>query len=276
MSAEILYKIRESATMLKSYGVSSVDAAVILGTGLHGLAREIDIECEINYKDLPYFPVSTVEFHQGKLIYGSLSDKKILAFNGRFHSYEGYSMKEIAMPVWLSKIMGASYMLISNAAGNLQPQWKKGDLMLVTDHINLLPSNPLTGKNEETLGPRFPDMSQAYHKKLLDVLRKLAGKQHLTLREGVYVAVSGPNLETPAEYRFLARIGASAVGMSTVPEVIAAVHCGLPVAAVSVLTDDCDPDNLHPVNIQDIIAVAGKAEPCLTKLFKECIKIFSL
>jgi purine-nucleoside phosphorylase len=275
MSENVLKKIAEAVSFIQSKGIKQVDAAIVLGTGLHGLAKEIKTEIEIEYSLIPNFPVSTVEFHSGRLLYGTLAGKKVLAFNGRFHSYEGYHMKQVAMPVWVAKKLNAPYLLISNAAGSMNLQWKKGDLMLVTDHINLLPSNPLIGANVDELGSRFPDMSKAYHPELNKTLIAIAKKQNITLRQGVYVAVTGPNLETAAEYRFLNRIGANAVGMSTVPEVIAAVHCGLPVAAISVLTDDCDPDNLQPVSIPEIIRIAGESEPGLTALYKQFISEFN-
>lgn len=273
---EILKHINEAVSFIQKKGIGKIEAGIILGTGLHGLANEMKVEVEIDYKDIPHFPVSTVEFHSGKLLYGTLAGKKVLAFNGRFHSYEGYAMKQVAMPVWILKKLGAPYLLISNAAGGMNLQWKKGDLMLVSDHINLLPSNPLIGPNIDELGPRFPDMSKAYHPAMNVLLEAIAKKQSITLRKGVYVAVTGPNLETAAEYRFLNRIGADAVGMSTVPEVIAAVHCGLPVAAVSVLTDECDPNDLKPIDIPEIIRIAGEAEPRLTGLYKQFISEFTL
>jgi purine-nucleoside phosphorylase len=190
---------------------------------------------------------------------------------GRFHFYEGYSMKQITLPVRVMKYLGVQHVLISNAAGNLNPSWKKGQLMLLEDHINLLPDNPLRGKNDDTLGPRFPDMSQPYANRLSHLLREIALELKITLNEGVYAGVMGPNLETRAEYRFLRRIGADAVGMSTIPEVIVANHMGLPCCAVSVLTDDCDPDNLRPVNLEEIVATANCAEPDLTRIFVELI-----
>ncbi|MFM8914466.1 MAG: purine-nucleoside phosphorylase [Flammeovirgaceae bacterium] len=216
---------------------------------------------------MQHFPVSTVEFHKGKLIYGSVRGKKVLAMQGRFHYYEGYSMLKITLPVRVMKMLGVECLLISNAAGNMNLKWKKGELMLIDDHINLQPDNPLRGENFEVLGPRFPDMSEHYSKKLNTALAKIAKEKKIKLNKGVYAAVIGPNLETRAEYRFLRTIGADAVGMSTVPEVLVANHMGLPCCAVSVLTDDCDPDNLKPANIAEILKVAAKAEAKLTDLY---------
>lgn len=265
--------IREATDYIREQGVQQPEIGVILGTGLGNLfVQQIASPLVIGYHTIPGFPVSTVESHKGKLLYGDLNGKKVLAMQGRFHYYEGYSMQQITLPVRVMKMLGVKYLLISNAAGNMNLDWKKGDLMLLDDHINLQPANPLTGPNDETLGPRFPDMSQPYSKMLNDHLIDLAREKNITLRTGVYAAVTGPNLETRAEYRFLRGIGADAVGMSTVPEVIVANHMSLPCCAVSVLTDDCDPDNLKPVSIADIIATAGKAEGKLTELFSELIR----
>ncbi len=266
-------KIKETTQFLQSKGVTAPEAGVVLGTGLGGLVNEIETELEIPYTEIPHFPIATVEFHSGKLIYGTLADKKVVAMNGRFHYYEGYSMQEITFPIRVLKQLGIQYLLLSNAAGALNKSYRKGDLMLIDDHINLLPDNPLRGKNDDELGPRFPDMSRPYDKKINQKLTSLAQQEGIRLHEnGVYASVMGPNLETRAEYRFLHRIGADAVGMSTVPEVIVANHMELPCSAVSVLTDTCDPDHLEPVNIEEIIAVAGKAEVGLTKLFTRLIE----
>lgn len=267
-----LQEINNTAEFLKSKGIPSGCVGIILGTGLGNLIHEITIELEISYEDIPGFPVSTVEFHKGKLIYGTLRGRRVLAMNGRFHYYEGYAMDQVAFPVRVMKQLGIEILLISNAAGAMNLNWKKGDLMLINDHINLLPSNPLIGKNIDELGPRFPDMSEAYDKKFLEKMSQLAQQLNILLRSGVYVAVPGSMLETPAEYRFLRRIGADAVGMSTVPEVIVARHMGMRVLAISVLTDECDPDNLKPVDITEIIAVAGKAEQKLSTLFSAFVE----
>jgi purine-nucleoside phosphorylase len=268
----MLNEIKEATDYLKKHGIANPEIGVILGTGLGNLfVKEIKNPIEINYNSIPHFPSSTVEFHKGKLIYGDIQGKKVLAMQGRFHFYEGYSMQQITLPVRVMKILGVEQLLISNAAGNMNLKWKKGDLMLIDDHINLLPDNPLRGPNYEKFGPRFPDMSQPYSARLNKKLVAIAKKEKVKLHKGVYVGVMGPNLETRAEYRFLHRIGADAVGMSTVPEVIVANHMGLPCCAISVLTDDCDPDNLKPANISEIIEIAGKAEKKLTKLYVELI-----
>lgn len=249
------------------------ETGIILGTGLgNGFVKYIENQTAIDYHDIPHFPVSTVESHKGKLIFGHLHGKPIVAMQGRFHYYEGYTMQQITFPVRVMKLLGIKQLLISNAAGNMNPAWKKGELMIIDDHINLQPDNPLRGKNLDDLGPRFPDMSCPYNPTINEELELIAEEHSLTLRKGVYVSVMGPNLETRAEYRFLRRIGADAVGMSTVPEVLVANHMNLPCAAVSVLTDDCDPDNLKPAVLAEIIEVAGQAEPKLTLLFTEWIK----
>ncbi len=263
----MLEQIQETANLIRSKGITAPQVGIILGTGLGGLINEIAIEVEIPYSEIPSFPEATVEFHTGRLIYGKLSGTQVLAMQGRFHYYEGYSMQEISFPVRVMKELGVAQLLISNAAGNMNMSFAKGDLMLIKDHINLFPSNPLIGPNVDEQGPRFPDMSAPYNPELNAQLLEIANEMGITLHHGTYVSVMGPNLETAAEYRFLRTVGADAVGMSTVPEVIVANHVGLPCAAVSVLTDDCDPDNLQPVDIQDIIATAGKAEVSLTALF---------
>jgi purine-nucleoside phosphorylase len=268
----MLEKINEAAEFIRKRGVKHPDVGVILGTGLgNRFVEEIKNPVVINYNSIPHFPISTVEFHKGQLIYGEVRGKKVLAMQGRFHYYEGYSMQQITLPVRVMKLLGVKHLLISNAAGNMNLKWKKGELMVIEDHINLQPDNPLRGENFEVLGPRFPDMSQPYSGKLNNLLLKIAKAKKMKLHQGVYVAVMGPNLETRAEYRFLSRIGADAVGMSTVPEVLVANHMGLPCCAVSVLTDDCDPDNLQPVNLAEIVKVAGKAEVKLTELYVELI-----
>lgn len=260
--------MHETANFLKEQGFVKPAVGIILGTGLSKLVDEIKIIKKISYSDIPNFPVSTVESHKGVLIFGELEGKKIMAMQGRFHFYEGYSMQQITLPVRVMKLLGVDTLLISNAAGAVNLNYRKGSLMLLDDHISLLPENPLTGKNIEELGPRFPDMSQPYDKQLNDLMKKAAKEEMVTLHEGVYISVPGPNLETRAEYRYLKTIGADAVGMSTVPEVIVANHMKLPCAAVSVLTDECDPDNLHPVSLKEILDVAAEAEKGMIKLFK--------
>jgi len=269
----MLNQINEATDFIQRRGIKHPEVGVILGTGLGNLfVKEIKKPIIINYNSIPHFPISTVESHKGQLIFGEVKGKKVLAMQGRFHYYEGYNMKQITLPVRVMKMLGVKYLLVSNAAGNLNLKWKKGEMMLIDDHINLLPDNPLRGENFEFFGPRFPDMSQPYSEKLNKALITIAKKRKLKLNKGVYVCVMGPNLETRAEYRFLHRIGADAVGMSTVPEVIVANHMGLPCCAVSVLTDDCDPDNLKPVNIKSIIKIAGEAEAKLTQLYTDLIQ----
>ncbi len=269
----MLKEIKEATDFIRQHGIDSPEVGVILGTGLGNLfVKKIKDPVVINYNSIPHFPVSTVEFHRGKLIYGTIKGKKVLAMQGRFHYYEGYNTQQITLPVRVMKMLGIENLLISNAAGNMNMKWKKGQMMLIDDHINLQPDNPLRGENFEVLGPRFPDMSQPYSIMLNKKLMKIAKKQNVKLNVGVYVGVMGPNLETRAEYRFLRQIGGDAVGMSTVPEVIVANHMGLPCCAISVLTDDCDPDNLKPAIISDIIKIAGKAEANLTELYVELIK----
>jgi purine-nucleoside phosphorylase len=265
-------KIKETSDFLQKEGIIQPEVGIILGTGLGKLVDEIAIEKELEYKRIPNFPVSTVEFHKGKLIYGKMDGKYVLAMQGRFHFYEGYTMQQITFPVRVMKALKIKYLFISNAGGAMNPDYRKGSLMLLDDHINLLGTSPLVGPNHNDLGPRFPDMSQPYSKFLNDKLEQTAKNLDITLHKGVYVAVAGPNLETRAEYRFLRGIGADVVGMSTVPEVIVANHAGLPCAAVSVLTDECDPDNLQPIDLKDILEIAATAEKDLIKLFSGVIK----
>lgn len=242
------------------------EVAVILGTGLGALAEHIRTEVVIEYSDIPNFPLSTVESHAGRLLCGTLGGRTIVAMQGRFHRYEGYSLQQVTFPVRVLRALGASTLVVSNACGGMNPLWQPGDLMLIADHINLLGDNPLIGPNDDSLGPRFPDMSDPYSARLRAVAREVALANGITLREGVYVAVQGPNLETRAEYRFLRQIGADVVGMSTVPEVIVAVHGGMQVLGLSIITDACLPDALKPATVEEIIAVARKAEPNLTTL----------
>lgn len=268
----MLEKIKQATDYIQSVGVEKPQVGIVLGTGLGNLATKIEAIQVIDYADIPNFPVSTVESHSGKLIYGTLSGKKVVAMQGRFHYYEGYSGEEITFPIRVLKALGIEKLLISNAAGTVNPDFKKGTLMLIDDHINMIPDNPLRGKNYNELGPRFPDMSQPYDAELNAMLKTIANEQGITLHEGVYTPVAGPNLETRAEYRYLRRIGSDAVGMSTAPEVIVANHMGLPCCAISVLTDECDPDNLKPVSLEEILEIAGKAEKDLTKLYEELIQ----
>lgn len=263
--------IEETVNYLKDKGFEKPEIGIILGTGLGKLIDEVEIIAQASYNHIPNFPTATVEFHKGKLIYGNLSGKKIIVMQGRFHVYEGYTLQDVTFPVRIMEKLGIETLLVSNAAGAINTNFKKGELMLIDDHINLQGSSPLAFKGVSQLGERFVDMSSPYNKNINNSFKSIAKKLNITLQEGVYASVVGPQLETRAEYRMLKIIGADAVGMSTVPEVIVANHLKLNVAAVSVLTDECDPDNLEPVNINDIIAQANKAEPNMILLFKELI-----
>jgi purine-nucleoside phosphorylase len=269
---ELRAKLEEAVNFLRNKTGVNPQIGIILGTGLGGLGNEIDAETTIPYKEIPYFPVSTLETHAGELLFGSLGARQVVAMKGRFHYYEGHSMEDISLPVRVMKLLGVETLLISNAAGGMNPLFEAGNLMIIEDHINLLGDNPLIGENDDRLGPRFPDMSQPYSYELIGLTEDIALKERITVQKGVYVAVAGPNLETRAEYRFLRGIGADAVGMSTVPEVIVAVHSGLKVFAVSVITDLCLPDALEPINIEAIIKTARDAEPHLTKLMKKVVE----
>lgn len=247
------------------------EIGIILGTGLGGLVDDIEIHHQLMYSNIPDFPISTLEFHSGKLIFGILSGKKVVAMQGRLHYYEGYDMKQITFPVRVMKLLGIKKLFVSNASGALNPTYKKGDLMVIEDHINMQTDNPLRGRNDDALGPRFPDMSEPYNKDLIVRALAIAKKNNITCHSGVYVSVNGPNLETRAEYRFLRNIGADAVGMSTVPEVIVANHMSLPVFAISVLTDEGFPETLKAVSLEEIIKTAQEAEPKMTKILKDLI-----
>ncbi len=239
---------------------------LILGTGLGQLADEMQIETEVPYDQIPHFPVSTVESHAGKLLFGTLGGKEVVAMQGRFHYYEGYTMQQIAFPVRVLKENGADTLFVSNACGGMNPNYKRGDIMLIRDHINFLGDNPLIGPNDDELGPRFPDMSDPYTERLREIAQNVALEEAIPMHQGVYIALSGPMLETKSEYRFLRLLGADVVGMSTVPEVITAVHMGMDVLGVSVITDECFPDSLQPVNIEEILDAAAMAEPKMTKV----------
>lgn len=269
---DLTNKINETVDVIKKFTKEEYPVGIILGTGLGGLVKEIDVKHEIEYEDLPHFPLSTVESHHGKLIFGTINSKNVVAMQGRFHYYEGYSMKQITYPVRVMKFLGVRTLLVSNACGGMNPVYKRGDIMLMSDHINLIGDNPLIGKNEDELGPRFPDMSEPYSKELIEIAEELALENKIKVQKGVYVAVSGPNLETKAEYRFLRAIGADVVGMSTIPENIVANHMGMVVLGISIVTDECFPDSLKPVNVEEIIATAMEAEPKMTLIMKEVIK----
>lgn len=267
----MIEKINEAVGKIREQYAEEVGIGIVLGTGLGGLVREIEVETEIAYNFIPHFPVSTVESHFGKLIFGKLGGKRVVAMQGRFHHYEGYTMAEITFPIRVMRKLGVHTLFISNAAGGMNLDYKKGDLMVIDDHINLQPENPLTGPNLDGFGPRFPDMSQPYDKEMIGRARAIAAAEGITVHVGVYVSVTGPNLETRAEYRYLRLIGADVVGMSTVPEVIVANHMGLKTFAISVITDECDPDNLEPVDVADIIRTAAEAEPKLTRILSRMI-----
>jgi purine-nucleoside phosphorylase len=265
-------QIKKTSDYLKDKGFINPEIGIILGTGLGQLINEIKIICEVSYNHIPNFPTATVEFHKGKLIYGELEGKKVVVMQGRFHVYEGYTLQDVTYPVRIMEHLGIHTLLVSNAAGAINLNFKKGELMLIEDHINLQGSSPLAFRGVDQFGERFVDMSEPYNLDINLKFESIANKKNITLHKGVYASVVGPQLETKAEYRMLKTIGADAVGMSTVPEIIVANHLKLKVAAVSVLTDECDPDNLKPVDISEILAMASKAEPDMIKLFKELIK----
>ncbi|MDO5309921.1 MAG: purine-nucleoside phosphorylase [Planctomycetia bacterium] len=265
-------KISEAVAAIRRHWLYEAQVGIVLGTGLGALAQSIAIEEEISYEDIPHFARSTVESHAGKLILGQLGGKRVVAMQGRFHLYEGYSAKEVAFPIRVMKALGAQTLIVSNACGGLNPQFKPGDLMLIEDHINLLGANPLIGVNDERLGPRFPDMIEPYSHELIAKAREIALKNGIVTQQGVYVAVTGPNLETRAEYRFLRAIGADVVGMSTVPEVIVAAHAGMKTLGFSIVTDMGLADALEPVNIERILANAANAEPKMNKIICELLQ----
>lgn len=272
MPSELRTYIDATVRFIRTKTSATPTIGIILGTGLGALVQEIEKETVIDYGDIPHFPVSTVESHHGKLIFGTLAGKKVVAMQGRFHYYEGYAMKQITFPVRVMKFLGVETLLISNAAGALNQSYARGNVMLMSDHINLLGDNPLIGPNDDSLGPRFPDMSEPYSQELITKAESIARELGIKVQKGVYVAMQGPNLETRAEYRFLRTIGADAVGMSTVPENIVAVHMGMKVFGVSIITDECFPDTLKPITLEEVIAVANKAEPKMTAIMKELVK----
>lgn len=248
------------------------DYLIILGTGLGALTDSIEIKDTVSYEDIPHMPVSTAPSHEGQLLFGNLAGKKVVAMQGRFHYYEGYSMQQIAFPIRVLKALSAQTMFVSNACGGLNTNYRRGDIMLIKDHINLLGDNPLIGPNDDELGPRFPDMSEPYTQSLIKLVRQTALDNSIRMHEGVYLALSGPTMETRAEYRFLKMIGADVVGMSTVPEVITAVHMGMQVMGISVITDECFPDALEPVDIDKVVAAAETAQPKMTKVITETLE----
>ena len=267
MTSEII----QSSDFLKKFASAQGAVGIIMGTGLHQLAKSIKIREAIDYSKIPHFPTSTVESHKGQLLFGTIEGKEVIAMQGRFHFYEGYSMQQITLSVRVMKQLGVSTLLVSNAAGALNPSYQKGELMLIEDHIHLQSSNPLIGKNDGEMGPRFPDMSAPYDALLRAKIKKIATENSIRLQEGVYVSVNGPMLETRAEYRYLRTIGADAVGMSTTPEIIVARHMNMRCVGISVLTDVCDPDHLSPVTLEEIIAIAESADPILSKIVSRLI-----
>ena len=260
--------IQAAVRAIRSSGDVSPDVAIILGTGLGALGAAIAVERTIEYDTIPKFPLSTVESHHGRLLVGTLGGKRVVAMQGRMHRYEGYSLQQVTFPVRVLQALGAPILIVSNACGGMHPLWAPGDIMLIADHINLLGDSPLIGPNDDALGERFPDLTACYDAELRAVARGVAADHRITLREGVYIAVSGPNLETRAEYRMLRNFGADVVGMSTVPEVIVARHGGMRVLGFSIITDQCLPDALEPASLEKILAVAARAEPDLTALVR--------
>lgn len=265
---ELYDQVQEAVAAIRGKWDQTPRVGIILGTGLGGMVEEIEEEASLDYEEIPHFPQSTAISHRGRLVCGQLCGLPVMAMEGRFHMYEGYSLKKITLPVRVMRAMGADLLVVSNACGGMNPYFKCGDLMVIEDHINLLGDNPLIGINDDRLGPRFPDMCEPYSQKLVDQALEVARRENIVAHKGVFVAVAGPNLETRAEYRFLRTIGADVVGMSTVPEVIVAVHCGLRVVGFSIVTDMCLPDALEPADVQKIIATANAAEPNLRTLVR--------
>jgi purine-nucleoside phosphorylase len=267
----MLEKIKATASFIKERISAKPEIGIILGTGLGGLANEIEILDSIPYNEIPDFPVSTVEGHAGRLIYGKLGNKEVLAMQGRFHYYEGYSMKELTFPVRVMKFVGITHLFVSNASGGLNPDWHVGDIVLINDHINFFPEHPLHGKNEEELGPRFPDMSKVYDERLRNKAKLIALENNIPVKEGVYIGVQGPTFETPAEYKMFRVLGGDVIGMSTVPEVVVARHLGVKVFGISIITDSGVPGEIVEISHEEVQQVAMKAEPKMTRIMKELI-----
>lgn len=267
----MLNRIQEAVDFIQTKTQVKPEFGIILGTGLGGLVKEIDIIDEIPYEQIPNFPVSTVESHKGRLIFGNLGGKKVVAMQGRFHFYEGYSLQEVTFPVRVMKLLGIAKLFVSNASGGVNPDFEVGEIMIINDHINFFPGNPLIGKNLDELGPRFPDMSDPYDQDMIDLAVAIAAKNGIRVSQGVYLGLTGPTLETPAEYKFVRVVGADAVGMSTVPEVIVARHMEIPTFAISIITDLGVPGKIKKVSVQDVIAVASRQEPKMTLIMKELI-----
>jgi len=272
--SDLINNIKESVDLIRSKGISKPELGIVLGTGLGNLANEIESTHEISYDDLPNFPKSTVQSHEGKLIFGQLSGKNVVAMQGRFHFYEGYNMKEVTFPIRVMKELGIKSLILSNAAGGVNSEMEIGDIMFIEDHINLQPQNPLTGENYEALGPRFPDMSEPYDSELIQKAKFIASKHEVRHLSGVYLSLQGPNLETKAEYKFMHIIGADAIGMSTVPEVIVANHAGLKVFAVSVISNVCyPPEKVVEVTVDEIIKAVSEVEPKLSLIIKDLVEV---
>jgi len=270
--SELLSQLKESEAYIRKQYDKSAEIGVVLGSGLGNLTADMEVECEISYADIPHFPVSTVEGHSGKLLLGKIGGKNVVVMAGRFHFYEGYTPQQVAYPIRVMKMLGVNTVLLSNAAGGVNPKFKVGDLMFITDHISFFAINPLLGKNEEALGTRFPDMSEPYSKELIEKARVIAGKLGYNVQEGVYCGVTGPTFETRAEYKLIYTLGGHAVGMSTVQETIAAVHAGMKVFAMSVITDIGIREEENVITHEEVLAAAKEAEPKLTNLFRELIK----
>jgi purine-nucleoside phosphorylase len=268
---ELYDQIQEAKVFIQRRWATKPRVGIILGTGLGGLGEDIEAEAKFAYADIPHFPRSTAPSHKGELVCGKLAGRPVVAMQGRFHYYEGYSLQQITLPVRVMHALGADTLIVSNACGGMNPQWAKGDLMIIEDHINLLGDNPLIGPNDDRLGPRFPDMSEPYDRKLIALTQRIALEEKIVCHKGVFVAVPGPNLETRAEYRFLRSGGADVVGMSTVPEVIVAVHEGMKTLGLSIITDLCLPDALEPAKLEEIIAVANEAEKKLRVLVRRVV-----
>ncbi len=267
----MLEQFNESVAFIQSKTQVKPTIGIILGTGLGGLVKEIEVIDEISYSDIPHFPVSTVESHSGKLIFGKLGGKHVVAMQGRFHYYEGYDFKQVTYPVRVMKLLGIERLLVSNASGGVNPDFIVGEIMILNDHINFFPGNPLIGKNIDEFGPRFPDMSEPYDPEMILLAKTIANENDIRIAEGTYLGLTGPTLETPAEYRFVRIIGADAVGMSTVPEVLAARHMEIPVFAISIITDLGVPGKIKKVSLEEVIEVASRQEPKMTLILKELI-----
>jgi purine-nucleoside phosphorylase len=267
----MLETIQEAASFLKGKTAVKPTVGIILGTGLGGLVKEIEVIDEVPYENIPHFPVSTVESHSGKLIFGKLGGKEVVAMQGRFHFYEGYNFQQVTFPVRVMKSLGIERLVVSNASGGVNPDFEVGEIMIIDDHINFFPGNPLIGKNYEELGPRFPDMSDVYDAEMVELAKTIAKEQGIRVSTGVYLGLTGPTLETPAEYRMVRVLGADAVGMSTVPEIIAARHMEIPCFAISIITDLGVPGKIKKVSVQDVIEVASRQEPKMTKIISELV-----